>query len=77
MQIIGVAHLVEKRRLTGVWIRFAYALSDPNPIFVDLLRSPGIDSQPDGPVRQLGKSSRPARLLGWRNRFLGFDSGAP
>jgi hypothetical protein len=24
----------------------------PEPVFVDLLGSPGVDSQPDGPVRQ-------------------------
>jgi hypothetical protein len=51
--IIDVAHLVEKRRLTrGVWLRFAFSLSDPEPVFVNLSRSPGIDSQPDVPARQ-------------------------
>ncbi len=45
--IIGVAHLVGKRGLTrGVWMRFAYALSDPEPVFVNLfLTSLGIDYQ--------------------------------
>jgi hypothetical protein len=32
------------------------------PVFVDLLRRPGIDSQPGGPVRQPCLSYRPARL---------------
>ncbi len=32
------------------------------PIFVSLLRSPGIDSQPGGPVRQPFLMYRPARL---------------
>ncbi len=45
------------------------------PVFVDLLRSPRIDSQPVGPVRQPYLSYRPARLHGLaksipRNRFL-------
>jgi hypothetical protein len=30
--------------------------------FVNLLRSPGIDSQPDGPVQQSFLTYRPARL---------------
>jgi hypothetical protein len=34
----------------------------PEPVFVDLLRSPGIDSQPGGPVRQPYLTYRPARL---------------
>jgi hypothetical protein len=46
------------------------------PVFVDLLRSPGIDSQHGGPVRQHYLSNRPARLHRLaesvhRNRFLG------
>ncbi len=40
------------------------------PVFVNLLRSSGIDSQPGGPVRQPYLSYRPAIYLGWRNRFL-------
>ncbi len=49
----------------------------PEPKFVNLLRSPGIDSQPGGPVRQPYLTYRPARLhrlaesIPW-NRFLGF-----
>jgi hypothetical protein len=34
----------------------------PEPVFVDLLRSPGIDFQPGGPVRQPYLSYRPATL---------------
>ncbi len=50
--------------------------SYPEPIFVNLLRSPGIDSHPGGPVPQTYLTYRPARLhrLGKlipRNRFLG------
>ncbi len=46
------------------------------PVFVDLLRSPGIDSHPGGPVRQPYLSYRPARLHRLaksipQNRFLG------
>jgi hypothetical protein len=40
-------------------------------------RSPGIDSQHGGPVRQPYLSYWPASLHGWRNRFLGTDSWAP
>jgi hypothetical protein len=48
----------------------------PEPVFVDLLRSPGIDSQPGGTVRQPYLSYRPARLHRLpesipRNQFLG------
>jgi len=48
------------------------AVSQPEPVFVNLLRSPGIDSQPGGPVRQPSLSYRPARLhrLGHRGVFL-------
>ncbi len=36
------------------------------------LRSPGINSQPGGPVRQPYLTYLPSRLyIGWRNRFLG------
>jgi hypothetical protein len=34
----------------------------PEPVFVNLLRSPVIDSQPGGPVRQPYLTYRPARL---------------
>ncbi len=51
-------------------------LKVPEPVFVDLFRRPGIDSQPAGPVRQPNVSYRPARShrlakLIPRNRFLG------
>jgi hypothetical protein len=47
----------------------------PEPVFVNLLWSPWIDSQPDGPVRQPYLSYRPAMLhrqmeSNPRNRFL-------
>ena len=49
----------------------------PEPVFVDPLRSPEIDSQPGGPVRQTFLLYRPARQHRLaasipRNRFLGF-----
>jgi hypothetical protein len=51
-------------------------------VFLNLLRSPGIDFQHGGPVRQPYVSYRPARLHRLaesisRNRFLGIDSWAP
>jgi hypothetical protein len=35
---------------------------DPEPIFVGLLRSPGIDSLPGGPVQQPYLTYQPVRL---------------
>jgi hypothetical protein len=47
------------------------------PVFVDLLRSHGIDSQPagrcDNPLCHTGLPG----YIGWQNRFLGIDSCAP
>jgi hypothetical protein len=43
------------------------------PVFVDLLRIPGIDSQPGGPVRQPYCRAGPPGYIGRRNRFLGID----
>jgi hypothetical protein len=48
----------------GSWV------SDPRPVFVNFLRSPGIDSQPGGSVRQLFVVPRPPGYIGWQNRFL-------
>ncbi len=46
-------------------------------VFVDILRSPRIDSQPGGPVSQPYLSYRPdIGYIGFRNRFLGIDSWA-
>ncbi len=50
----------------GVWERL------PEPGFVNLLRSPGIDSQPGGPVRQPYLSYRPARLHRLVESLLGY-----
>jgi hypothetical protein len=47
------------------------------PVFVDLLRGPGIDSQPGGPVRNPFCRTGPPGYIGWRNRFLGIDAWAP
>ncbi len=42
----------------------------PEPVFVSLLRSPGIDSQPGWPVRQPYLTFRPVGYMGWRNPGL-------
>ncbi len=55
------------------------------PVFVNLLRSPGIDFQPGGQVRPLPRWARqpyiwrigPLGYIGWLNRFLGIDSWSP
>jgi hypothetical protein len=49
----------------------------PEPLFVNLSRSPGIDFPHDGPIRQPYLMNQPARLQGWQNRFLGIDYCAP
>ncbi len=49
----------------------------PEPEFANLLRSPGIDSQAGGPVRQPYLPFGQPGYIGWRNRFLGIDSWAP
>ncbi len=52
-------------------------LNCTEPVFVDLLRRPGIDSQPGGAVRNPICRTGPPGYIGWRNRFLGIDSWAP
>jgi hypothetical protein len=47
------------------------------PGLVNILRSPGIDSQTGGPVRHPYLTYRLGRLHGWRKRFLGIDSWDP
>ncbi len=65
-----------------VWCLYSYLVHVahhdlcPEPVFVNLLSSPGIDPQPDRPVRQLYFSYRPVWLHRLaesipRNRFLG------
>jgi hypothetical protein len=41
---------------------------EPEPVFVNLLRSPGIDSQPSGPVQVDNPICRtgPPGYIGWR-----------
>ncbi len=46
------------------------------PVFVNPLRSPGLDFQDGGPARQPYLSC-PTGYIGWRNRFLGIDARAP
>jgi hypothetical protein len=53
---------------------FFFRTDPTEPVFVDLLRSPGIDSQPSGPIRQPYLLYWPAKLHGLaesisRNRF--------
>jgi hypothetical protein len=54
-----------------------YTVRTTEPVFVNLLRSPGIDSQFGGrynnPIRRTG----PPCYIGWRNRTLGIDSWSP
>ncbi len=52
---------------------FSFTLNS-EAVFVNLLRSPGINSQPVGPVRQPYLTNRPT--AGWRNQFLGIHSCA-
>jgi hypothetical protein len=47
------------------------------PVFVDLLRRSGIDSQPGGPVRNPICRTGPPDYIGSRNRFLRIESWAP
>jgi hypothetical protein len=48
------------------------------PVFLDLLRSLGVDSQHGGPVRQQYLSyTGPPGYIGWRNLSIGIDSWAP
>ncbi len=47
----------------------SYTLRYTEPVFVNLLRSPGIDSQPGGPVRQSMFRTCPPGYINWRNRF--------
>ena len=51
--------------------------ANTEPVFVDLLRRPGIDSQPGGPVRNPICRTGPPGYICWRNRFLGIDFWAP
>jgi hypothetical protein len=45
------------------------------PVFVKVLRSPGFDSQPGGPVHDNTIShTAPPSYIGWRNRLLGIDA---
>jgi hypothetical protein len=47
------------------------------PIFVDLLRSPGIDFQPAGQYGNPICRTGPPGYIGRRNRFFGINSWAP
>jgi hypothetical protein len=78
---LGVARLICVRQGAPVaesleHVRSTLLSFQPEPVFLYLLRSPGIDSQPGGPVRKPYLSYWPARLHGLaksipRNRFLG------
>jgi hypothetical protein len=48
--------------------------TEPEPVFVDLLRSPGIDSSMAGLYDNPICRTCPPGYIGWRNRFLGIDS---
>ncbi len=51
--------------------------AEPEPVFVNLLRSTGIDSQLGGPVRKPYLSHLPAKLHRLWNRILGIDFWVP
>ncbi len=55
---------------------FFIRIQSPN---LNLLKSPGIDSQPGRPVvyNPINRRSYPPSYICWRNRFLGIDSWAP
>jgi hypothetical protein len=56
-------------RKRAFWLVFAKTGS--------IISGTGIDSQPGGPVRNPICRTGPPRYIGWRNRFLRIDSGAP
>ncbi len=62
----GLSSVLEFGLLNSLKIRALYPFRGPSsstqPVFVNISRSPGIDSQPGAPVRQLYLSNRPARL---------------
>jgi len=70
--------LKEPRNQFPAWRKtnLFWRISPPEPVFVNLLRSPGIDFQPGGSVWQpyltyrLARIHRLAELIPW-NRFLG------
>ncbi len=47
------------------------------PLFLNLLRSQGIDSQPAGRYDNPIFCTGPPGNIGWRHRFLGIDSWTP
>ncbi len=51
--------------------------SAPEPVFVDLLRSLGIDSSQAGRYNNPFCRTCPPSYIGWWNRFIGIDSRAP
>jgi hypothetical protein len=58
-------------------VRLLAAVAISEPVFVDLVRRPGIDSQAGGPVQNPICRTGPPGYIGWRNRFLGIDFWAP
>ncbi len=53
----------------------AFLIFKREPELVNLLRSPGNNAQPGGPVRKHYLTYRPAKLyIGWRSRILGIDT---
>jgi hypothetical protein len=71
-------HKVHRVTTAAFWRTFSHEDKiSPEPVFVDLLWRPGIDSQPGGPVQNPICRTGPPGYIGWRNRFLGIDSWAP
>ncbi len=71
---------LHKRKISAIFLTVGEVEEQgPEPEFVNLLRSPGINSQLGVPVRQpyLTYHTDPSGYIGWRNRFLGIGSWAP
>jgi hypothetical protein len=58
----------------GVMVFYQVFLLYPKPVFVDPSRSPEIEAQSSGPVRNPICRTGPPGYIGWRNRFLRIDS---
>jgi hypothetical protein len=78
LSAVNIWYTIWCRRSNLAWNELIWRGLAPEPEFVNLFRTPGIDSQPGSPpVRQPYLTNRPARLHGiaesipW-NRFLGY-----
>jgi|LakMenEpi03Aug12_release.lakeMendotaPanAssembly.Ray.scaffolds.fasta_scaffold339805_1 hypothetical protein len=61
-----------------LWVLFSLITTlTAEPEFVNILRSPGINSQPAGRDDNTIWCTGPPGYIGWWNRFLGIDSSSP